>query len=225
MKKLIFCLALALVMSVSFACSAWADELIDQTLMMRTEKGLEEITDKTPIWFYPAVYADGFKFETKTAYPYGGTEDVVFLWSETDIRGALDKLVFVKNVTKNTEQTVYFRTVIAFPDAGNFHNNVHVNYNTEQYRAVWLEEDITIDGAPYKVLVMTYQGALAAGKTAPPSLLQIALDKSTDNEDLAALGGQYDLRIVTEAQTEVDTWDTITSTNNPWTPNANIQGN
>ena len=224
MKKLIFCLALALVMSVSFACSAWADELIDQTLMMRTEKGLEEITDKTPIWFYPAVYADGFDFVPDKEYRYGDeTEDKVSLWSETDIRGALDKLVFVKNVAQ--DKTLYFRTVIAFPDAGNFHNNVHVNYNTEQYRAVWLEEDITIDGAPYKVLVMTYQGALAAGKTAPPSLLQIALDKSTDNEDLAALGGQYKLLVKTEARDDSIDWYKITSEIHPWMPNANTQGN
>ena len=164
MKKLIFCLALALVMSVSFACGAWADDekgtvAVKQYLLERGEDGsLQPLTDKI---FQPAVYRQN-ELDT-AAYNYSGqysewssktlakTNSTVNLWSDSAISGALDKLTFVENVGGGA---VFFRTIFAFPDEGGFDAKVLKCRNTDDY--TWdCVENVTIEETQYKLLVKT----------------------------------------------------------------------
>lgn len=215
MKKLAFCLILALTLSVLFACGAFADgtdavEIKQHLLERGTGQTLVRVGD---VLFQPAVYADGAidsaqsltefhyqsydltgKVKETSTFVSGG--DDVQIWNEK-VAGALDKMTFVENVGTGA---VYFRTVFAFPDGenGNFDDKVFKRTNTQDY--VWTTVDgVTIGDKQYKLYIATYQKTLNAGQIAPPSLLQIAVSKEITNQDLAALGNAYDLMIKTEA--------------------------
>ncbi|MBQ4074917.1 MAG: hypothetical protein IJD39_06935 [Clostridia bacterium] len=138
-------------------------------------------------------------------YVYTGTAGNG-LWNDAKLKGALDKMVFVKNTGKSD---CYFRTWIAFecpegmeysegPDK-EFMNNVNggETYNWEDVGY------ITIDDVQYAVTCATYQRALPAGAQSHPSLLQVVMTHNATNEDMELLGDTYEILAFTQAvQTE-----------------------
>ncbi len=114
----------------------------------------------------------------------------------------VSKIVSVKNTGKSD---AYFRTLIAFeylPDSDTFGVDFSIG---ESYR--WSqgapEAIIEIDGVTYQVYEACYNGILKAGETAPASLTKVEFAKTATNEDMKALGGTYEILVLSQAvQTE-----------------------
>ena len=115
----------------------------------------------------------------------------------------ISKIVTVKNTG---ESDAYFRTLIAFedlPDSETF--GIDFPISEQGYRWSWgaPEATIVIDGVTYQVYEALYTGVLAAGETSPVSLTKVELAKTGTNEDMEALGGTYEILVLSQAvQTE-----------------------
>ena len=151
----------------------------------------------------PAVYSGDFDWnvcdnECECNDDCKSNETYTF-WCKNEIQNAVDQIVKVKNVGT---QAVYFRTVFAFEaDTSNYSGTlIHKNRNTDDYN--WSGPyKVTIEGVNYEILVATYKYVLGADAVAPPSLLQIALDKDADNADVAQFGDNYEIEIFSQAVT------------------------
>ena len=133
-------------------------------------------------------------------YVYTGTAGNG-LWNDNNLIGALDKMVFIKN-TGSSE--TYFRTWLAFECPEGMEYSVGpdkefmMNVNAASY--TWKEVGyITIEGVRYWVECATYKNALPVGATSHPSLLQVVMTHNADNDDMAKLGGTYEILAFTEA--------------------------
>lgn len=131
------------------------------------------------------------------------------LWAKH--MNAQDKFVFVKN-TGN--QPLYYRTIIAIecPEGVTLRTNVNgyskFDHVTDQY--------VTVNGTRYECCVATYTDPLAKDEVCRPSLLQVALDKDTTQEQMVAFGEKVDAIVFTQAvQAEgfADLYDTDTACN------------
>ena len=196
---------------------------IDQIEQERDDSNqLVDFEDNQPL--YPAVYPDGYDFENPTV----DTEwENAKLWDET-IKNAHDKIVTVENTGKSDS---YVRTWFAFENGT---APVHINLNDTDWTWSEVIEDVTIAGTVYDLYVATYNGVLKPGETTPPSLLQVALDKSATNEDVAAYGDTYEILVYSQAvQVEgfkdddhaLDTaFGTKDAEHNPWTGVTGVAG-
>lgn len=122
------------------------------------------------------------------------------LWNDAKLKGALDKIVSVKNTGKSD---CYFRTWIALecPEGmeysqgsdKEFMRNVNPNYK-------WSDDMYAIiDGTRYLVSCATYWQALPAGAQSHPSLLQVVMTHNATNEDMALLGDTYEILAFSQA--------------------------
>lgn len=123
------------------------------------------------------------------------------LWNDAKLKGALDKIVSVKNTGTSD---CYFRTWIALecPEGmeysqgsdKEFMRNVNLDYK-------WSDEIMyaTIDGTRYEIDCGTYWQALPAGAQSHPSLLQVVMTHNATNEDMALLGDTYEILVFTQA--------------------------
>lgn len=114
----------------------------------------------------------------------------------------LDKIVTVKNIGS---EAAYVRTLIAFENNDDgIGDLIHINTNSdaETPNGEWHWEylgDIEISGNPYQLLVFTYKKILPANEETLPSLLQIWLDKTADNDDMEALTDGYEILVLSQA--------------------------
>ena len=58
---------------------------------------------------------------------------------------------------------------------------------------------VTIGGVKYSVVVCTYKTALAAGATSAPSMMQIYLDPTTENDWYTLVGGTLEILALSQA--------------------------
>lgn len=111
---------------------------------------------------------------------------------------SVEKLVTVENVG---ETDVYFRTLIAFEDIDSDTFGVDFPIVSEEYTHATQDGgyEIEIDGVKYVVHEFVYNGTLAAGATSAPSLTKVELSAASTNEDMEALGGTYEVLVLSQA--------------------------
>ncbi|MBE5787746.1 MAG: hypothetical protein E7324_09450 [Clostridiales bacterium] len=126
------------------------------------------------------------------------------LWNDNNLKGAMDKFVFVKNTGSSP---AYFRTWVAFecpeeihigePAAGaEIMINVNAGYDSEFVGYA------TLENTRYAIFCFTYtreDGVLPAGEIARPSLLQVVLTHHATNEDMKKLGDTYEILALSQA--------------------------
>ena len=208
---------------------------IDQIEKERAEDGsIVDFKDNKPM--LPAVYADDFDLDNPTKEITWDNGTTSKLWDDAQIKNVHDKFVFVTNTGKSP---AYIRTWIAFEGAS---TNIHKNLNTTEWE--WSDEivNVEIGGKTYSVLVATYIGAadrhaggiLPAGETTAPSLLQVAMDKTTTNEQVNQYGETYEILVFSQA-VQIEGFDNakealdaafkpIAPENNPWNGTSGVAG-
>lgn len=196
---------------------------IDQIEQERDDANqLVDFEDNQPL--YPAVYPDDYDFSNPTVdTPWENAK----LWDDT-IKNAHDKIVTVKNTGKSDS---YVRTWFAFEQGK---APVHYNMNDTDWTWTGPIQSVTIGGTVYDLYVATYNSVLKPGVTTTPSLLQVALDKSATNEDVAAYGDTYEILVYSQAvQIEgfkdadhaLDTaFGSKVAEHNPWTGVTGVAG-
>lgn len=158
-------------------------------------------------------------------------------WSVVeDNTNVIDKFVTVKNTGKSE---AYVRTIFAFEEDSSLIHFVTNGDNITEgatWTWEWIDGTATIDGDSYKLAVATYTQPLAAGETTIPSLKQVYMDKTADNDYCDQFGNTYDILVFSQAiQTAgftgtddpagdatvaLDTgFGDITTTSHPWNSN------
>ncbi len=195
---------------------------IEQIEQERNEAGeLVEFSQAKPA--YPAV---GNIAWDEDGLEVNGTEYKVF---DDGLKNVVDKIVTVNNTGKSD---AYVRTLVAIeaPD-GDPDNLIHLNYNGTDVTSSG-NFMIEIDGVDYYVTAFTYKEALAGGEKSAPSLMQLFLDEKTTNEDCAAFGDLWDVKVLSQAiqaagfadaQTALDTGFGEVNADNAKTWFSNIQ--
>ena len=150
---------------------------------------------------YPAYVVGDNAYEPQSSMVWGeyvtaDNEAVSNLWDDEKLTGALDKFVFVENTGKSP---AYVRTVFAFEAPEGVEDKLHFNLN-EVEGLEWEELGyIDVQGVNCKLVSAVYSEALAAGEISIPSLLQVALNHTATNEDVAELGDLYSIYVVSQA--------------------------
>ena len=133
----------------------------------------------------PAVYNGTLSYDATMNNTNGN--GTLKIWGDS-VDNEIDKVISVTN--KGTEPA-YIRTIVLMENTDNnaICEKIHGHWNNSdgQYRK-WLTNDdgtdviVTIGGVKYSIAVCTYNTALEAGKTSAPSLMQIFVDPTADNE-------------------------------------------
>ena len=110
----------------------------------------------------------------------------------------ISKIVTVENTGKSD---AYFRTLIAFEDIDSETFEMGFPISENGYRWSWgaPEATIVLDGVAYQVYEALYTKALPAGETSPVSLTKVEFGASCTNEDMEALGGTYEILVLSQA--------------------------
>ena len=163
---------------------------IDQFEMMRDEDG-KLVAFEDDNLLMPAVGDPKFDGE-QVSYTEAGAPGWNEMWAKH--MNAEDKFVFVKN---DGSEAAYYRTIIAIEDPGvtyrlNLNGNALFDWDPNTTGAQngdskdsWY---VTVDGVQYLCLVATYTAELAKDEVSRPSLLQIAVDKETTQEQMEKFG-------------------------------------
>lgn len=122
--------------------------------------------------------------------------DVSYKVFDDSMKNVIDKIVTVTNTGKSD---AYVRTLVAFESPEGFDDNkIHANYNaTDTTSGEWFY--FVHDGVRYVATSYTYKEVLPAGATSAPSLVQFFFDKTTTNEDVAVLGDEYTVLVLSQA--------------------------
>lgn len=148
----------------------------------------------------PAVYNGTLAYDGTMNDTDG--EGTINIWDKT-VENEIDKVISVTN--KGTEDA-YIRTIVLIENAEDIYGNeltdkLHILYSGENrgVKRQWINE-ITVDGKSYEVFVFTYTDVLKAGKTSVPSLIQVFVDPTADNEWSELLGEDCRLSILALSQ-------------------------
>lgn len=132
------------------------------------------------------------------------------LWSDENLVGAVDKMIFVEN-TGNSD--AYIRTILAVeaPEGvligyGSEHADIVLNMNGN-YRFGNSNNtpstspmcEIDIDGVHYLVFEFCYSEIMQPGEWTRPSLLQVVMTNWADNDTMALLGETYEILALSQA--------------------------
>lgn len=173
---------------------------------------LEEFEQDKPA--FPAVYTNAAGTEAWDDFQQlwngvgaPGSNDIF----DDSVKNVIDKFVFVKNTGKSE---CYYRTIIAIelPDslsADKLHVNANANarfdYNPKEDVTATFATDtvfneiMTIDNTKYLVYVATHTEPLAPEAVSRPSLLQVFLDPTATNEDVAGFGAKWEILTLSQA--------------------------
>ena len=205
---------------------------IQQNIHQRVDTG-DSSTSQGKLKLYNAEEDDGQllpspgfnKAENKVTAPVAGAD----CWG-AEAAGGMDRIVTVSNVSKpeNGGVDAYVRTVFAMENPDDIVEKlVYLNYNADINVGTWEEiGNMKIDGKDFMLFTFTYKNPVSPGETTQPSLKQIVLDASTTNEDAAALGAEYELRIFSQAvgaansNSVDDVFGSVTKSNHPWSEAA-----
>lgn len=117
---------------------------------------------------------------------------------------AISKIVTVENTGKSD---AYFRTLIAFEDIDSetfgsgftIFQNPDGSWNSDYTWGFANVVEIEVDGVKYDVWEALYNGVLPAGETSSASLTNYWLKETCTNEDMEALGGTYEILVLSQA--------------------------
>lgn len=211
MKKkilaIVLCVAMLAIAIVGGTMAYFTDSDADRNVMVSGNVYIvQNETDRNGDAFendqklVPAVYNGTLAYDGTMNDTDG--EGTINIWDKT-VENEIDKVISVTN--KGTEPA-YIRTIILVENAEDYYGNeltdkLHLYYSGESrgVKLQWINE-ITVDGNPYEVLVFTYTDALGAGKTSVPSLMQIFVDPSADNDWSELLGDDNRLSILALSQ-------------------------
>lgn len=122
---------------------------------------------------------------------------------DESVDGEVDKIVTVSNTGS---ESAYVRTLFAFEDTNGMFSKLHVVWHRQadfptQTTAEGTTEYIrfTHEGTTYIVGVYVYEAPLAKDGITEPSMLQIYWDKSVTKEELAQVGSEYDILVLSQA--------------------------
>ena len=142
---------------------------------------------------HPAVFADktidwrngglpGYDATMKNTNDNSDTApETLEIWGDS-MNNEIDKVI---SVTNGGTLPAYIRTILLIEDnaEGTITDKIHLALNNDDGQAVdWKSFQVTIEETTYSVGVATYNTALKAGKTSSPSLKQIWLNPTADNE-------------------------------------------
>lgn len=166
---------------------------IDNSFLMRDSQRAALIDIDPAALVLPAVYDQNFDWQP-VATQIG--QDTYQLWPDEKVNGEFDRFLRISN---EGEADAFFRTAIAYPASEEAQKWVYFHLDqVEGY--LWSDwADITIGGAPYRMIVATYQQRLKPGEAAPIIPMQLALDSRMENLDTVLLGGKLDLQTKTMA--------------------------
>jgi len=126
------------------------------------------------------------------------------LWSDENVVGAVDKMVFVENTGSSD---AYVRTILAFEKP----KGVTIGYGSEQADIVLNMNgndrfnnsnasdsltpmcEIDVDGVHYEVYEFCYSEIMKPGEWTRPSLLQVVMTHWADNDTMELLGETYEI--------------------------------
>ena len=158
--------------------------------------GLKDFTQNQKL--FPAVY-EKLEKDGKIAFPNG---ENVALWDKS-INNELDKIVSVTNVGS---EDAYVRTILAFETQRHYKEGSSTEFTDlhDIYFGVngdfdYLNEYITIDGVEYVLAVKVYEDALAKDERSAPSLKQIFLAPTANNETTQWFGNEYNILALSQA--------------------------
>jgi len=175
---------------------------IDQFEMQRDEEGkLEDFEDGGLIM--PAAGDPAYN-GAYVSYEDVGAPGNNEVWANH--MNAQDKFVFVKN---DGSQPAYYRTIIAIecPEGVTARTNVNGHSFFDWDSTVTGSQNgnqakeyiVTVDGVRYEVTVATYTEVLAANEVSRPTLLQVAYDKATTQEQMNLFGDKIEVYAFTQA--------------------------
>ena len=159
----------------------------------------------------PAYYSEGI-------VKYNTNNQLI----DSSVKNVIDKLVYVENIG---DTNLYYRTIIAIECPEEFEISlVHLNTNRSN-KFDW--QDIGykyIDGKRYFIKVATYLDVLTPNEISIPSLLQVYLDPTIENEDMDLIGDEFEILVKTQAinvedgSSPSETLNTLGNleTTNPW---------
>jgi len=107
----------------------------------------------------------------------------------------------IVTVTNKGRSDAYFRTLIAFEDIES--ETFEIGFPISEGNWMWSwgapEATIVVDGVTYQVYEALYTAVLKPGETSPASLTKVELAASATNEDMEALGYDYEILVLTQA--------------------------
>lgn len=176
---------------------------IDQIEKERKDDGsLQDFTDDKKL--LPAVYDDKEDFANLKEVT---VEDYKINVLPPEAKNIVDKIVYVQN--KGTEPA-YIRTIFAFETnnlhaeasnldivdtyIGMFSKNVKFMYDENKKPVTF-----TLNGVDYHLAVCLYENAIEAGKYTEPSLRQIFMAPTANNEIIDLFGEKYDILVLSQA--------------------------
>ena len=171
---------------------------IIQNEKQRGENGLEDFVDNKPLM--PMVDARE-----------EGDEVVVDGYFNSKMNNVVDKIVTVKNEAAEgaINQDVYARTILAFETKTSLNADGSVHTAAKDIFDAYigtlgsfelLERDvITVDGVEYVLAVKVYEKALAPQEESAPSLKQIFLAPTANNEVMNLFGEEYTILALSQA--------------------------
>lgn len=171
-------------------------ERVDAALLPTADGNLTAFEQNKPL--FPAVY-EGSSIDWAPAQSSADYEAWKVVLPNENV---IDKFVTVKNTGKSD---AFVRTLIAYEgDAtygprGEYIHIVHNSTNVDPDIAVKDEGVFNIKGVDYTVFSYTYPAVLKAGDTTIPSLKQVYLDKTADNDVVAKYGETYDILVLSQA--------------------------
>lgn len=135
----------------------------------------------------------------------------------------VSKIVSVENTGKSD---AYIRTIFAFETVDSETFDISFTIDETNWSVGALEAVVEIDGKTFEIYEAVYTGVLAPGETSPVSLSKVTMSATATNEDMEALGGEYEILVVSQAvQTEgfsdpltaLDAaFGNTTANNHPW---------
>lgn len=135
----------------------------------------------------------------------GGSVTAVASWDSTKVENDVSYVVKVKNAGFSaSEGNVYFRTVIAVEEsADGVDPLVFLNATTEDFSWSKVDGLVSMDDAEGKpttwVLYVASCNSPIGSGTEMQVISGVAMNPDADNEDLAGLGEQFDIKVKTES--------------------------
>lgn len=212
MKKilaLILAMCLLCMMAVGTTLTYFTDEDGDVNTMVVGKVEIEQIEqkhDENGALVNSAANADGIT-SLGRLYPYTGGAAVDGWFSTAN--NAVDKIVTVKNTGS---EAAYVRTIFAFEMMAIKDANDQITGWNNPFDNADGKVEIRLNGAvtmtdvtfkkgnvQYVVGYCTYEDALAKNATTAPSLKQFYLDSSVGNAFADAIGGSYEILVISQA--------------------------
>lgn len=205
MKKtlaMVLALALLCVLAVNSTLSYFTDTAAAANTMTVGKVDIEQIEqkhDENGALVNLAANADGVT-SLGRLYPYTGGAAVDGWFSTAN--NAMDKIVTVKNTGS---EAAYVRTLFAFEAVNGADpiatSIIQANFSGPSVGALKAETTtpIKVKGVQYFVYSFTYDAALASGATSAASLKQFYLDSSVGNGFADAIGGSYEILVISQA--------------------------